>query len=297
LDDVGEGNVFKLLNAIFVDEKYNISEKYLKETSEHFDTLIMKNNFAKEDIRPVANNLAAMYTGNEVTELLTERPSADTKLILANVILFKGKWKDPFKSRLTADAKFKNADKTESTCRMMYKSSFFDYFCDHKACSVQIPYGGNGDMSFMLLLPKEGVPMQEVLDELTPEIVHYYEQNTYETEIRVGLPKFVLEQKMDLKAPLTRNGMGSIFSSEEADLSKMTGGQRKLFVKKATHLGKIEVNEEGTVASGVTVVHTATRSQHPQFILNRPFIFLIHDRTTKNVLFVGKMANFNNVSG
>jgi serpin B len=60
------------------------------------------------------------------------------------------------------------------------------------------------------------------------------------------------------------------------------------FVKQNTF---IAVDEQGTEAAAVTTGGVSTTSVQLPILCDRPFVFVIHERTTKTVLFVGKIAN------
>ena len=58
-------------------------------------------------------------------------------------------------------------------------------------------------------------------------------------------------------------------------------------------LAKIEVDEEGTTAAAVTSVTGATTTSiGPDPInINRPFVYVLRDRTTGTVLFTGRVVD------
>jgi serpin B len=80
-----------------------------------------------------------------------------------------------------------------------------------------------------------------------------------------------------------------------ADFSGMdgTGG---LFIDDVFHKAFVDVNEEGTEAAAATAV-MMTLSYHmdyepiPVFRADHPFIFLIQDNDTGNILFMGRVVN------
>ena len=83
------------------------------------------------------------------------------------------------------------------------------------------------------------------------------------------------------------------FDPEKADF---TGLGINHYVSHIVHKAVVEVNEKGTEAAAATsviMVGCALGKQEPpiDFICDRPFIFLIHDR--RNVLFMGKLNNPN----
>ena len=63
------------------------------------------------------------------------------------------------------------------------------------------------------------------------------------------------------------------------------------FVKQNTF---VEVDEEGTEAAAVTTIGIYTSSYPPQpmqFIIDKPFVFAIRERTTNTLLFIGQVVN------
>ena len=80
--------------------------------------------------------------------------------------------------------------------------------------------------------------------------------------------------------------------STSADLSGMVDGPR-LFISKALHKTFISVNEKGAEAAAATAIVIEIVDNPPQreFVADRPFLFLIRDRTTGAILFLGRVLN------
>lgn len=78
-------------------------------------------------------------------------------------------------------------------------------------------------------------------------------------------------------------GVTDVFNNN----ANLTGFSKTfLMVSGTIHKSFVEVSEEGTEASASTVL-TATRFGLEGFQCNRPFLFLIMDKLTKNLLFMG----------
>lgn len=72
------------------------------------------------------------------------------------------------------------------------------------------------------------------------------------TDISLTLPKFKVESKLDLKAPLIGLGLKDIFE-DSADLGGILSGDAPpLKVSKIVQKAFIEVNEEGSEAAAAT---------------------------------------------
>jgi serpin B len=80
--------------------------------------------------------------------------------------------------------------------------------------------------------------------------------------------------------------------SEEADFTGINSGGG-LSISNVVQKTFIKVNEEGSEAEAVTSVGIGTTSVGPptQMICNRPFVFVISDRKTNSICFVGKVGN------
>lgn len=95
-----------------------------------------------------------------------------------------------------------------------------------------------------------------------------------------------------LNAMLQSMGMKKAFQ-ENAEFDGIAS-MKPLFVSFVQHDTYVEVTEEGTEAAAVTTIGVGTTSvgpTEPYFIANKPFLFVIRERSTGVILFVGKMGN------
>jgi serine protease inhibitor len=85
---------------------------------------------------------------------------------------------------------------------------------------------------------------------------------------------------------LQRLGIKKAFSKNDADFS---GISDNLYIDKILQHAFIEVNEKGTEAAAATAVKVVKRSieKSIDIVLNRPFIFLITDKSNGLILFNG----------
>jgi serpin B len=102
-------------------------------------------------------------------------------------------------------------------------------------------------------------------------------------------PRFKLTREVELATPLSAMGMPSAF--RQADFSGMTG-KKDLFLSKVFHKAFVEVNEEGTEAAAATAaVMTRAAVARPLLVrADRPFLFLIWDRKSGSILFLGRLT-------
>ncbi|MED5585655.1 MAG: serpin family protein, partial [Verrucomicrobiota bacterium] len=83
-------------------------------------------------------------------------------------------------------------------------------------------------------------------------------------------------------------GMKKAFA--DADFSGMDGS-RRLYLSAVLHKAFVEVNEEGTEAAAATAAIVAFRSARPmgpRFRADHPFLYLIRDKPSGSILFLGR---------
>jgi serpin B len=112
--------------------------------------------------------------------------------------------------------------------------------------------------------------------------------------VKLELPKFKIESSLGLADMLSSMGMTDIFIGGKADLSGINGA-RNLFVSAIVHKSYVNVDEKGTEAAAATAVVISKTSLPVNIIslkIDRPFLFLIQDKESGTILFLGRMANF-----
>lgn len=107
-------------------------------------------------------------------------------------------------------------------------------------------------------------------------------------------PKFKLEMSFELKQTLVAMGMKQAFTGA-ADFSGIDG-EHYLMLSAVIHNTFVDVNEAGTEAAAATaVLGRATgmppRQPPPVFRADHPFLFLICDRKSGNIMFMGRMLD------
>jgi serine protease inhibitor len=140
-----------------------------------------------------------------------------------------------------------------------------------------------------VFLPASGSSPENVLGALSgdtwQEIKHGFRFN----EGTLVLPRFKVEYNVALKGPLQSLGMKAAFDGSGANFSGIAPG---LFISAAQQKTFVEVNEEGTEAAVVTGMEVQIASVSPRLepfdmIVDRPFLFLIEDKQTEVILFMG----------
>jgi len=112
------------------------------------------------------------------------------------------------------------------------------------------------------------------------------------TQVVLTMPRFESESEFSLSDALKTLGMPIAFS-DDADFTRMTA-VTDLRIKDVLHKGFVSVDEQGTEATAATAIIVEAMSEVARsatMTVDRPFIFLIRDRTLGTVLFLGRVMD------
>ncbi|KAL5705110.1 hypothetical protein ACHQM5_023454 [Ranunculus cassubicifolius] len=113
------------------------------------------------------------------------------------------------------------------------------------------------------------------------------------------IPKFKITYEFDASKILKAVGLMRPFSND-AEFEEMVEDDVRVAVTKVIHKSYIEVDEEGTEATAITVIEVEeweTALFDPpykppiDFVADHPFMFLIRDDLSEMVLFMGHVVN------
>jgi len=257
--------------------------------------------FSKADkTRNEINQWVKEKTQKKITDFLPAGAlSAGTKMALVNAAYFKGDWASKFKVEDTKrDNFYVRRDKITMTKFMKQKGKFNYYTSEElRAHVLQMPYQGE-DISMVIILPPfEDDSLYNTVQRMTPETIQgvmaEVRSGFYEVDdLTVELPKFTIEQSLELPSTLQKLGLKSMFDEQKSNFTAFleAGASDKVTFSSALHKSYIEVNEEGSEAAAATALfgfRSARPLFHKNFIANHPFMFLIYDEKTDMILFFG----------
>ncbi len=288
----------KTANALWIQKDFNILpdlidtvERYYLGVAEHVD-FEGETDVARETI----NEWVAKRTNDIIDELLPEGVlSPLTRMVLTNAIYFKGEWEMEFDEELTEDTPFRVNDATTVDVPMMNNpEAEYGYYEDDIVQVLELSYKGD-TLSMILALPKDE-DLLALEEKLSLEMLSDWREGLLKRELNIFLPKFKLDTKYSLKEQLEKMGISLAFtppSQDGADFSGMTG-DRDLFIGAVIHDAFISVDETGTEATAATAVEMrlemATEGP-PVFRADRPFLFLIQEKESGSILFLGRVVN------
>ncbi|XP_049620977.1 leukocyte elastase inhibitor-like [Suncus etruscus] len=297
----GALHILKVANRLYGEKTYKFFPEFLDSIQKMYGAELASVDFqnASEEARQTINEWVKGQTEGKIPELLTEAVvDSMAKLLLVNAIYFKGKWKQTFPVQDSHEAPFRVNKKEIRKVIMMHQKNKFPvgYNKDLKFSTLELPYQGIA-FSMFILLPDEDKDLTTGLQEIEK---HIHLENLKEWMkpenmpvkfVNVYLPRFKLKEKYTLNSHLAHMGLAQLFDPSQADLSGMSG-DRDLFISKIVHKSFVEVDEEGTEMDVTPVNNVLLCMQEPvvDFKADHPFIFYILDKSSHNILFLGKVA-------
>lgn len=284
-----------IANRLWGQKDFRFSDEFLKLAETNYQGGLELLDFAAdpEGSRKTINRWIEDGTRRKIRELLVSGDIKTlTRLVVTNAIYFKGSWSAKFDPNRTVEAQFTLQDgRTTVRVPMMSRTGRFSHMQDTMLQALELPYAGNR-ISMIVLLPNKGTGIVQVEKALTMTNLARWRSAMALEDVRVFLPKFKTTQRFLLNDALKKLGMPDAFDEDRADFSGMTG-RRNLYISKVIHKAFVDVNEEGTEAAAATAVVVDTKSMRiePVFRADRPFVFLILDKKSGSILFLGRIMN------
>jgi serpin B len=287
-------------NSLWVEKTVQLDDDYASRMQAYYggqaSPLDFKN--APEQSRITINDWVEDKTNDRIKDLLPQGSvSPLTRLVIANAIYMKTNWSSPFEKESTYEEDFRLGSGEAVKVEMMHQRSRFNYGETEDLQILEMPYAGD-ELSMLVILPKEdilGGKMETVEDSLTPQNLDEWKNGMKIEDVRLTFPKYRIETEYGLKEQLVEMGMPTAFGSE-ADFGGI-GLEEDLFISEAYHKAFVAVDEEGTEAAAATAVVIAATSmpveQPPPkiFTADHPFIFVIQEKSTGNILFLGRVSD------
>ncbi|MCE5278581.1 MAG: serpin family protein [Planctomycetaceae bacterium] len=282
-------------NSLWGQKGYDWKADFLKLTKEQFQAPLREVNYqtAPDDAAKQINAWVEKETHDKIKDLIKPGMlTADTRLVLANAIYFKGTWLHQFNKNATQDADFRTGGKTVKV-PMMFQKARFGYAADDDVQVLSMPYKGN-ELSMVIVLPKKDDGLPALVKDMTPAKLEAWITRVRSREVLTYVPRFKMTDEFALSAALKEMGMKDAFDPAAADFSGMDG-KRDLFISAALHKAFVDVNEEGTEAAAATGIMVGVTSvqidEPPTFRADHPFLFVIRHNATGAMLFLGQVVD------
>jgi serpin B len=284
-------NHLKIANSLWIAPQFPILSPFRKTIENDFQASVQSIDFSQSTAVNTINKWIAQNTDQKITNLLSPNDiQGATRLVLTNALYFSGKFLKPFNPKLTTPQAFWVDTQSNQQTDMMDQTAMFSYGEDNSFQTVVLPLEGT-QAALIIFLPKQKV-FTGLASTLTSDDFQSTLGNLSVQKVHVKLPKFTLQQRLDLNQLLTQMGLSTAFTPN-ANFSGIDG-KRDLYLSKVLHEAFFAVDENGIIAAAATAASInilATPQPPVEFIADHPFIFALVDMQTKIPLFLGELAS------
>jgi serpin B len=273
-----------IANSIWYRNGFAVKPPFIETNQKYFDAAVRELDFNQPDAANIINQWCADKTKNRIEEIVDNPIPHDVVMYLINALYFKSNWQFEFDRANTYSTTFTQTDHQQKMVNMMtHPSITLPFYGDEHLTCVEIPYG-NQAFSMVVMLPNNNMNIEQLIDYLDIAKWQNILSNMHERTMMLGLPRFKIECDIPLNKPVQNIGIHRIFAGGFDNISDVD-----LAVSNIKQKTFVEVNEEGTEAAAVTSVEVTTTSAPPSFFANRPFLYLIKEKSTGVILFIGRM--------
>jgi serpin B len=279
---------FGLANSIWYNTGFPVLPAFVDTVENYFDAEVRQIDFRSATAPATISGWAEQETNGRIKNLI-KSISADEIMFLVNAVYFKAPWSTVFQEQATHDAPFKRPNGSTVTARMMSRDGGYGWVKQNGVQAVELLYGDSA-FSMVLVSAETGVSLAPALEMLEAAKWNALMASLQTGRVMLRMPKFKFTYEQTLNTTLTALGMGIAFDESRADFSRIANvAPRRLYISRVQHKTFIDVHEKGTEAAGATAVGVGVTSLPPELSFDRPFLFVIRERSSGTLLFVGRV--------
>lgn len=245
-----------------------------------------------EGARLAINHWVSRQTHAKIPHLMPEDIlDALTRLVLVNAIYLKAPWEMPFEKSKTKNRPFRLGDGRRISPRTMRDKLSVVVTEGSGWRAARLPYAGR-QLAMTVLVPLSS--LDDVERSMDARLLHSMLGSAAEPQsVTLTMPTWKFRLASSLNHALSALGMPTAFDPHQANFTGMTR-QEQLVISAVQHEAYIAVDEEGTEAAAATAVAVTGLSAElppPPFLVDRPFLFVIHDVQSAAPVFIGRVTD------
>ncbi|XP_057760860.1 serpin-ZX-like [Arachis stenosperma] len=298
-------------NGVWIDKTLSLKPSFSQVLENTYKSTFSSVDFTNRvEVANEINSWVERETKGVIKNFIDSRSIQSTDLIMANTLYFKGLWRDIdiFRETGTQDGDFHLLDgggsvKVPFMDGSHRHSAIAHHYQDFKVLSLDYKEASSEDVprrryTMHIFLPDEINGLPALVEKVCSDPVSLARMLPF-SYIDLGklkIPRFKISFKVEASPMLKEMGLVLPF---------MEGAFTEIVEERAVHISRIfqkciiEVNEEGTKAAAATAIMYSPTSpwgivnKPPpfDFIADHPFLFLIRERYSGTVLFIGQVLN------
>ncbi|MEV0868968.1 serpin family protein [Brachybacterium paraconglomeratum] len=289
-----EPAVASLVSSTWLQEGMQVEQGFLDGLAEWFGSGVFEVDFldeaAREEGRERINDWVLEQTNDLIEELVPDGALSDrTRVVLVNALHLKAAWRSPLERR---GGTFTTEEGEELSVELLHGST--SAWFEDSVCRAAALEAAGGELALALILPADGIggamdAWAEVAGTSAAGLGGLLDGLEDSSEqVDLAVPSFDIAWDSSLVAVLEGLGMTEVFSAA-ADLSGITA-EEDLMITEILQKTVITVDEVGMEAAAATAAiagTTAAPVEPKELVLDRPFLFVAYERSTRAPLVAG----------
>ena len=279
--------ILQIANIVAANQDVTLEKDFKNDMQNYYSAEVASLDFSKQSSVDYLNTWCKEKSGGMIPSII-DALSPENLLVLMNAVYFKATWTEKFDEKKTQEEVFTKADGSTIKLPMMHRNAQIRYCTNDVYTGIWLPFGSGDRWSMKVLLPEEGKTIDDIVKSLTGDS---WENNYWQHAIvDIKMPRFSTKSDIMLNDMVSKLGVPSIFDPQKADFSLISKNQKQFYVSQMKQKAAIEVNEEGTKTTAVTVsMMTGSNivNGKGEFHANRPFVYVIQEWSSGAIFFIG----------
>ena len=276
--------VMKWAQRAYVKPGVPIVEDFVKSCEQHYATEVLP----LPDKASIDQWVSESTAGRIPT--LAIKDLHDVSLLLVNCLYLKVDWREPFEVKDTRPETF-HGSAGAGDVPTMHQDGKMLYAAGPGYQVVELPYQEDR-LVFDCILPDRTDGLAKLEEDLRWEKLDETLAKLERTPVNLSLPRFQVQAEIPATTALQQLGVRQAFQPDAAQFPGIS--TQPLSLSGVSQQTWLKVDEQGTEAAAVTEISvsaTATPEPPRDFRVDHPFLFLIRDRTTGLILFMGRVVD------
>lgn len=308
--------VLSVANSIWADKAFSFNPQFVETCKKFFSAEVKNLDFRGANGTAAINSWVSEKTNGKIKQIV-DSLNPENPLVLLNTAYFRARWQHIFPAENTAPKVFQVGPSAKKV-PMMRADGRYQYLETATFQAIELPYEHCRN-SMIVLLPKSPANLNQFTQGLSEKEWNQWLLSLAEKSGEIEMPKFSMSYEVVCNQMLEAQGMKRIFS-DKAELTNMLqvgsalDNQEKAPSKspcqaedhlpvdqttpkidKVLHKTFVSVDEQGTEAAaatatigrGLSMPHVS--SEKFKMIIDHPFMFVIVNRETGAILFIGQV--------
>ncbi len=286
----------KIANKIYVKNGYTIKPKFNEIVAKKFGSAVQNINFG-DNVKAAneINQWVESKTNNKIKNLIEPKMlSDDTRMAILNAVHFKKPWAINFYEESTKKGSFYVAPGKTVQVDFMRDTEYHNYGAlpGLNAHAIELSLEKH-DFKFYIILPDSKTGLAELESKLHQVNLNEALSSLTDQYVKLQIPKFKIENKIELKEVLQNLGMQRMFT-ENAEFGELLEADEAVSVSEVLQKAFIDVNEHGIEAAAATAVlmieaYSDFRPKEEVFVADHPFLFVLKSENYN--IFMGRVVN------